>query len=105
MAAVNAHRGLSLWACIALSVLIVALAALILLAMGRAPYYRSGPIMLWYGDAWGPQSSQQFTDPYTFTHVTNNSLACVRNGRRKPGSGQLLIERAERERPDDQGDS
>lgn len=71
MVAVNAPRGLPLWACIALSGLIVALAALILLAMGRAPYYRSGPIMLWYGDAWGPQNSQQFTDPYTFTHVTH----------------------------------
>jgi Protein of unknown function (DUF2585) len=64
-------KRLPLWVCVVLSLAIVASAALILLAMGRAPYYRSGPILLWYGDAWGPQNSQQFTDPYTFTHVTH----------------------------------
>ncbi len=67
-------RRLPLWACVALSLAIVAVAALILLAMGREPYYQSGPILLWYGDAWGPQNSQQFTDPYTFTHVTHGIL-------------------------------
>jgi hypothetical protein len=70
----SARRRLPLWACIALSLLAPALAAVILLAMGRAPYYASGPITLWYGNAWGPQNSQQFTDPYTFTHVTHGVL-------------------------------
>jgi hypothetical protein len=67
-------RRVPLWACVALSLAIVALAALVLLAMGRAPYYQQGPITLWYSDAWGPQNSQQFTDPYTFTHITHGVL-------------------------------
>jgi len=67
-------RRAPLWACVGVSLAIVALAALVLLAMGRAPYYPPGPIKLWYGDAWGPQNSQQFTDPYTFTHITHGAL-------------------------------
>jgi hypothetical protein len=67
-------RRFPLWVCIGASLAIVGLAALVLLAMGRAPYYASGPITLWYGDAWGPQNSQQFTDPYTFTHITHGVL-------------------------------
>lgn len=53
---------------------IIGVAALILLAMGRTPWYRSGSIKLWTGDAWGPENSQQFTDPYTFTHLTHGAL-------------------------------
>lgn len=74
MSPLDALRRLPLWACLALSLTILALAALALLAMGRAPYYLSGPITLWYGDAWGPQNSQQFSDPYTFTHITHGIL-------------------------------
>jgi len=53
---------------------IVAVAAAVLLAMGRTPWYRSGPIRLWYGDAWGAENSQQLFDPYSFTHVTHGIL-------------------------------
>jgi uncharacterized protein DUF2585 len=53
---------------------IIALAALILLAMGRTPWYREGSIKLWYGNAWGPENSQQFADPYTFTHILHGVL-------------------------------
>jgi hypothetical protein len=67
-------RRVPLWACVGVSLAIIALAASVLLAMGRTPYYASGPITLWYGDAWGPQNSQQFTDPYTFTHITHGVL-------------------------------
>ncbi|HVO27876.1 MAG TPA: DUF2585 family protein [Candidatus Margulisiibacteriota bacterium] len=74
MALVNPRRHLPFWACIVLSTASPAVAAMILWAMGRAPYYQSGPITLWYGDAWGPQNSQQLTDPYTFTHVTHGIL-------------------------------
>jgi len=62
------------WSLLASGVAMVALAAMILLAMGRTPWYRSGPITVWYGDAWGPQNSQQLTDPYTFTHLTHGVL-------------------------------
>ena len=50
---------------------IMALAAALELAMGRAPFCTCGSIKLWTADAWGPENSQQLTDPYTFTHVTH----------------------------------
>lgn len=52
----------------------LAVTALVLLAMGRMPWYQHGPIAVWSGDASGPDTSQQFTDPYTFTHVTHGVL-------------------------------
>jgi len=59
---------------VAVAATIIGVAALILLAMGRTPWYRSGSIKLWTADAWGPQNSQQFADPYSFTHVTHGVL-------------------------------
>jgi hypothetical protein len=50
----NVLRRAPVWVCIGVSLAIVGLAALVLLAMGRAPYYASGPITLWYSEAWGP---------------------------------------------------
>jgi len=46
----------------------------ILLAMGRPLWCTCGAIKLWTADAWGPENSQQFTDPYTFTHITHGVL-------------------------------
>jgi len=43
--------------------------AVILLSMGRLPFCKCGVITLWSGNVWSNQNSQQFTDPYTFTHV------------------------------------
>lgn len=59
---------------VAASAAIICVAALILLAMGRTPWCRCGSIKLWTGDAWGPENSQQLTDPYTFTHITHGVL-------------------------------
>jgi len=53
---------------------IMAVAATILLAMGRTPWCTCGTIKLWSGDAWGAENSQQFTDPYSFTHITHGVL-------------------------------
>src|SRR5215813_11432795 len=64
----------SVWITVAGAAAIVAVAAAVLLAMGRTPWYRFGPIRLWYGDAWGPENSQQLFDPYSFTHVTHGIL-------------------------------
>jgi hypothetical protein len=61
------------WTSIMASIAIVATAAVLLLSMGRDPIYRSG-FRLWYGNAWGPENSQQLSDPYTFTHVTHGVL-------------------------------
>ena len=52
----------------------MALAAAVLLAMGRTPWCKCGTIKLWTGDAWGPENSQQLTDPYSFTHITHGVL-------------------------------
>ena len=62
------------WTYLGVALAIVCVAALTLLAMGRTPWCRCGSIKLWTGDAWGPENSQQFTDPYTFTHITHGVL-------------------------------
>ena len=59
---------------VAVGVGILALAAAILLAMGRNPWIESGTIKLWTSDAWGPENSQQVLDPYSFTHVMHGAL-------------------------------
>lgn len=50
---------------------VVAVALASLSALGRAPFYRHGPVRVWSGDVHGDQNSQQLADPYTFTHVTH----------------------------------
>jgi len=62
------------WAHLAGAAGIIVVAALILLAIGRTPWCTCASIKLWCGDAWGPENSQQFTDPYTFTHITHGVL-------------------------------
>lgn len=71
MSTAAVRRRFAIWVYVALGAASVAAAAMVLLAMGRTPWYRSGPFRLWTADAWGPQNSQQFTDPYTFTHLTH----------------------------------
>ncbi len=67
-------RRLPVWAFVAAAAIVIAAAAMILLAMGRPPRWTGGPIRLWTSDAWGADTSQQLTDPYTFTHVTHGVL-------------------------------
>lgn len=55
-------------------VLIIAVAAATLLAMGRNLWVQSGTIKLWTSDAWGPENSQQLFDPYSFTHLSHGIL-------------------------------
>jgi len=62
------------WLHLAGAAAVIAVAAVILLAMGRTPWCTCASIKLWCGDAWGPENSQQFTDPYTFTHITHGVL-------------------------------
>src|SRR5262245_56769717 len=42
--------------------------------MGRPLVCRCDVVRLWTSDAWGPENSQQLSDPYTFTHVTHGVL-------------------------------
>ncbi len=52
---------------------VVCLAAVLELAMGRAPVYQHGPIRVWSGDVSSDQNSQQVFDPYSLTHVTHGA--------------------------------
>ena len=56
------------------AVAILAFTALVELRLGRLPFCKCGIIRLWSGDIWSNQASQQFTDPYTFTHIIHGVL-------------------------------
>jgi hypothetical protein len=56
---------------LAISAGIIIVTALALLLMGRFLICRCGIVALWNGDIWSNQNSQQFTDPYTFTHISH----------------------------------
>jgi hypothetical protein len=70
----RARRGPASWRDAALALALVALAATLLLGIGRVPTYRYGPFRLYAGNVHGDENSQQLTDPYTFTHVTHGIL-------------------------------
>jgi hypothetical protein len=62
------------WSDVAIAGLVVALAVVLLLAMGRPLAYQHGPARVWSGDIRSDQNSQQLADPYTLTHVTHGIL-------------------------------
>lgn len=69
-----AERGRAIARLVAIEVAIVALLAVTMLAMGRSFFCRCDVIALWSGDIMSNQNSQQFADPYSFTHITHGVL-------------------------------
>jgi hypothetical protein len=62
--------------------------------MDRIPFCKCGIVSLWSGDIYSNQNSQQFTDPYTFTHVIHGvllyGLLWLIGGKRMPPGAMLV---------------
>jgi Protein of unknown function (DUF2585) len=61
------------WPCLAI-IMVVAAAVYQLHRQGRMWLCSCGRFALWSGDIWSPENSQQFLDPYSFTHVLHGFI-------------------------------
>ena len=73
---------------------ILAFTALVELRMGRPPFCKCGIIRPWSGEIWSNQNSQQFADPYTFTHILHGvliyALVWLIGRKRLPARGRFV---------------
>jgi hypothetical protein len=56
------------------TLLVTTVITFVLSSQGRSWWSKSGQVKLWIGDAWSGETSQQFMDPYSFSHLQHGLL-------------------------------